>query len=113
LTGYRTPPAVQFLAAGQCFCPPVVDDSVEQLLPENTTNGVRTPQQPASVDGMRTRPMLINPSNSSTPGATLGAGAAIGLSPALSANVLVLNKFYQAIRVVNVKRAFSLLCKQL
>ena len=32
---------------------------------------------------------------------------------ALNANVLVLNKFYQAIRVVNVKRAFSLLCKEL
>ena len=57
--------------------------------------------------------MLINPSTSSTPGATCGAGAAIGLSPALNANVLVLNKFYQAIRVVNVKRAFSLLCKEL
>ena len=33
------------------------------------------------------------------------------LSAGLSANVLVLNKFYQAIRVVNVKRAFSLLAK--
>src|SRR3954449_2836596 len=32
---------------------------------------------------------------------------------ALSANVLVLNKFYQAIRVVNVRRAFSLLCREL
>ena len=50
---------------------------------------------------------------STTPGGTYGAGAGIGLSPALSANVLVLNKFYQAIRVVNVKRAFSLLCKEL
>ena len=29
----------------------------------------------------------------------------------LSANVLVLNKYYQAIRVVNVKRAFALLAK--
>ena len=38
----------------------------------------------------------------------------MALSPAqLSANVLVLNKFYQAIRVINVRRAFSLLCKQL
>src|SRR5262249_56571851 len=37
-----------------------------------------------------------------------GAGVA-----ALSANVLVLNKFYQAIRVINVRRAFSLLCRQL
>jgi len=34
-------------------------------------------------------------------------------SSALGANVLVLNKFYQAIRVVNVKRAFSLLCREL
>jgi hypothetical protein len=31
----------------------------------------------------------------------------------LSANVLVLNRFYQAIRVVNVRRAFSLLCRDL
>src|SRR5512140_709399 len=37
----------------------------------------------------------------------------IALAPALSANVLVLNKFYQAIRVINVKRAFSLLCRRL
>ena len=36
--------------------------------------------------------------------------AAVG-NLGLSANVLVLNKFYQAIRVVNVKRAFSLLAK--
>src|SRR5262249_51550970 len=39
--------------------------------------------------------------------------AAISLSPSLSANVLVLNKFYQAIRVINVRRAFSLLCRDL
>ncbi|HSI32534.1 MAG TPA: HNH endonuclease [Tepidisphaeraceae bacterium] len=45
-----------------------------------------------------------------TPGAQPGAGA---LSSALSANVLVLNKFYQAIRVVNVRRAFSMLCRQM
>jgi 5-methylcytosine-specific restriction endonuclease McrA len=32
---------------------------------------------------------------------------------ALSANVLVLNKYYQAIRVVNVRRAFSLLCRDM
>jgi 5-methylcytosine-specific restriction endonuclease McrA len=32
---------------------------------------------------------------------------------ALSANVLVLNKFYQAVRVVNVRRAFSLLARDL
>ncbi len=32
---------------------------------------------------------------------------------ALSANVLVLNKNYQAVRVVNVRRAFSLLCRDL
>jgi 5-methylcytosine-specific restriction endonuclease McrA len=36
-----------------------------------------------------------------------------GFAPVLNANVLVLNKFYQAIRVVNVRRAFSLLCRQL
>ncbi len=38
------------------------------------------------------------------------SGAAVA---ALSANVLVLNKYYQAIRVVNVRRAFSLLCRDL
>lgn len=32
---------------------------------------------------------------------------------ALSASVLVLNRYYQAIRVVNVRRAFSLLCRAL
>ena len=42
----------------------------------------------------------------------LSAGNA-GVAPALSANVLVLNKYYQAIRVINVKRAFSLLCREL
>jgi 5-methylcytosine-specific restriction endonuclease McrA len=42
-----------------------------------------------------------------------GGAASVALSPALSANVLVLNKFYQAIRVINVRRAFSLLCKEL
>lgn len=34
-------------------------------------------------------------------------------SPALNCNVLVLNRFYQAIRVINVRRAFSLLCKDM
>lgn len=36
-----------------------------------------------------------------------------GGTMALNANVLVLNKFYQAIRVINVRRAFSLLCREL
>src|SRR5204862_6682064 len=54
--------------------------------------------------------MSLHPSTS-TPGGSVGAGLA--LSPALSANVLVLNKFYQAIRVINVRRAFSLLCREL
>src|SRR2546429_9921950 len=44
---------------------------------------------------------------------TPSASPAISLCPALSANVLVLNKFYQAIRVINVRRAFSLLCREL
>jgi 5-methylcytosine-specific restriction endonuclease McrA len=39
--------------------------------------------------------------------------AAAMLAPSLSANVLVLNKYYQAIRVINVRRAFSLLCRDL
>ena len=42
--------------------------------------------------------------------APMAAGGAV---LALNANVLVLNKFYQAIRVVNVKRAFSLLCREM
>jgi 5-methylcytosine-specific restriction endonuclease McrA len=41
------------------------------------------------------------------------ASAAQGGSPALNANVLVLNRFYQAIRVVNVRRAFSMLCREM
>jgi len=40
--------------------------------------------------------------------AALGEGTS-----ALSANVLVLNRYYQAIRIVNVRRAFSLLCRDL
>ena len=32
---------------------------------------------------------------------------------ALGSNVLVLNRFYQAIRIVNCRRAFALLCKEL
>jgi 5-methylcytosine-specific restriction endonuclease McrA len=39
--------------------------------------------------------------------------SAYGHAPALNANVLVLNKFYQAIRVVNVRRAFSMLCREM
>ena len=35
------------------------------------------------------------------------------VATALNANVLVLNKYYQAIRVINVRRAFSMLCKEL
>jgi 5-methylcytosine-specific restriction endonuclease McrA len=46
-------------------------------------------------------------------GSASATGAAVSLSPALSANVLVLNRFYQAIRVVNVRRAFSLLFRDL
>ena len=58
--------------------------------------------------------MSLHPSTSA-PGVSVGAGIAnaMSLSPALSANVLVLNKFYQAIRVVNVRRAFTLLCKEM
>src|SRR3954466_1355776 len=51
-------------------------------------------------------------SNSHPPAGHAGA-VAVAFAPALNANVLVLNKFYQAIRVINVKRAFSLLCKEL
>jgi len=50
------------------------------------------------------------PSAGQFPPAPLAAGGAV---LALNANVLVLNKFYQAIRVVNVKRAFSLLCREM
>jgi 5-methylcytosine-specific restriction endonuclease McrA len=42
-----------------------------------------------------------------------GGASGYGFAPVLNANVLVLNKFYQAIRVVNVRRAFSLLCREL
>src|SRR5260370_19623652 len=48
--------------------------------------------------------------------ASISHSAAAVASPpvlALNANVLVLNRFYQAIRVVNVRRAFSLLCREL
>ena len=51
-----------------------------------------------------------DPSPGHFPPAPIAAGAAI---LALNANVLVLNKYYQAIRVINVKRAFSLLCREM
>lgn len=41
------------------------------------------------------------------------AAVALPLPASLSANVLVLNRFYQAIRVVNVRRAFSFLCRDM
>ena len=41
-----------------------------------------------------------------------GTGGGAGVA-ALSHNVLVLNRFYQAIRVVNVRRAFSMLFREL
>jgi 5-methylcytosine-specific restriction endonuclease McrA len=44
---------------------------------------------------------------------TLAANNLAGENPALHANVLVLNRNYQAIRVVNVRRAFSLLAREL
>src|ERR1700748_3208431 len=47
---------------------------------------------------------------SSVPGVN---SAALTVGAALNANVLVLNRYYQAIRVINVRRAFSLLCKEL
>ncbi len=44
----------------------------------------------------------------------MGSNAAAGVyAPALSANVLVVNKFYQAIRVINVRARLSLLCRDL
>jgi 5-methylcytosine-specific restriction endonuclease McrA len=52
-------------------------------------------------------------SSPSAHGAAGAGSAAVVLSPSLGASVLVLNKFYQAIRVVNVRRAFSMLCKEL
>ncbi|HYO08608.1 MAG TPA: HNH endonuclease [Tepidisphaeraceae bacterium] len=41
------------------------------------------------------------------------AAAAVAIPASLGHNVLVLNKFYQAIRVINVRRAFTLLCKEM
>src|SRR5688500_9450414 len=41
------------------------------------------------------------------------SASAVALAPVLGANGLVLNKVYQPIRVVNVRRAFSLLCRDL
>src|SRR5690554_4459425 len=52
-------------------------------------------------------------SHNVSPISPLAASRGAVCCPALNANVLVLNRFYQAIRVVNVRRAFSLLCKDL
>ena len=61
----------------------------------------------------RVQVQAISMFDSSSASHQSGAGSGVGLSPALSANVLVLNKYYQAIRVVNVRRAFSLLCRDM
>jgi 5-methylcytosine-specific restriction endonuclease McrA len=53
--------------------------------------------------------MNLDPTHPVTIGGPAGAVAV----SALNANVLVLNRYYQAIRVINVRRAFSLLCKEL
>jgi 5-methylcytosine-specific restriction endonuclease McrA len=61
-----------------------------------------------------TKPMQHGFSNALDPTVPFPpANAAGGAVLALNANVLVLNKFYQAIRVINVKRAFSMLCKEM
>ena len=54
-------------------------------------------------------------SDSSTVGSHFAGSPSAGysLAPALSANVLVLNRFYQAIRVINARRAFSMLCREM
>jgi 5-methylcytosine-specific restriction endonuclease McrA len=44
---------------------------------------------------------------------THATAVAIPLPPSLGHNVLVLNKYYQAIRVINGRRAFSLLCREM
>ena len=49
---------------------------------------------------------------SSSPSSGFNAGG-VSVASALNANVLVLNRYYQAIRVINVRRAFSLLCREL
>ena len=49
--------------------------------------------------------------NTLVPGSLSAAAPAV--SVALNANVLVLNKFYQAIRVVNARRAFSMLFREM
>jgi len=53
----------------------------------------------------------MHPEQVSIPTPLSNAGST--LSAALSANVLVLNKYYQAIRVINVRRAFSMLCREM
>jgi len=54
--------------------------------------------------------MSLAPATSSP---SLSAASGALAATALGANVLVLNKFYQAVRVINVRRAFSLLCREL
>ena len=60
----------------------------------------------------RTRPAASAGAIAVQPGLSTSLAAA-AVPSALSASVLVLNKHYQAVRVVNVRRAFALLCKEL
>jgi 5-methylcytosine-specific restriction endonuclease McrA len=68
---------------------------------------------------MRHEPFHSEDEDSHSLAGNTGKASVEGILPpgvipsALNANVLVLNRFYQAIRIVNVRRAFTLLCKDL
>src|SRR5687768_14867517 len=62
---------------------------------------------------MNLNPATASPFAHAGDGAPAAGPAAAALAPVLNANVLVLNKFYQAIRVINVRRAFSMLCREM
>lgn len=57
--------------------------------------------------------MRHTPFHASDEESTNNYDAAVAPASALGSNVLVLNRFYQAIRIVNCRRAFALLCKEL
>src|SRR3954471_19309441 len=80
-----------------------------------------SPRATAAAARSLRRPVMSFDANHPPSSVHLGYGGGLFPTPpaggagvaALSANVLVLNRFYQAIRVINVRRAFSLLCREL
>ncbi|MEL7237929.1 MAG: HNH endonuclease [Planctomycetota bacterium] len=90
---------------------PTTSDAKALRAPETVTDVLRDAINDAAAEGVENMVEAIDHAGTITRNL---AGKASGVArSSLSASVLVLNKHYQAIRVVNVRRAFVMLCKEL